>query len=340
MTGVGTTAAIFGCIGPHLKPDERAFFADADPFGFIIFARNVETPDQLYRLTSDLRAAVGRDAPVLVDQEGGRVQRLRSPHWRDWSPPLDAITAAPDLATACRIMALRAALIASELRSLGIDANCAPVADIATDATHPFLRNRCYGTDAASVTAIARAVADACLAAGVLPVVKHMPGHGRAAGDTHHDLPSVSADAATLQFTDFAPFRALADLPMAMTAHILFAAFDCDSPATQSPRMIEVIRNDIGFTGLLMTDDLNMQALSGSLADRTARALRAGCDLALHCNGELTEMQSVAAAAGPMRPDTRLRAAAALRHRQSPKPTDTTALLAELARLGQGPLHA
>ena len=340
MKSVGTTAAIFGCIGTRLLPDEHAFFRDADPFGFIVFARNVDTPDQLYRLTSDLRASLGRDAPILVDQEGGRVQRLRSPHWRDWTPPLDAITAAPNLATACRIMALRATLIASELRSVGIDANCAPVADIASDTTHPFLRNRCYGTDANTVTAIARAVADACLAAGVLPVVKHLPGHGRATGDTHHALPTVTATAATLQATDFAPFRALADLPMAMTAHILFDAYDRDHPATQSTRMIEVIRNDIGFAGLLITDDLNMQALSGSLADRTARAMQAGCDLALHCNGDLAEMQSVAAAAGPMRPDTTTRAAKAVAVRSAPKQHDTAALLAELSALSQGPVHA
>ena len=330
MTDLGTTAAIFGCLGPTLLPQEKAFFRDADPFGFIVFARNVETPDQLYRLTSDLRASVGRDALVMVDQEGGRVQRLRSPHWRDWTPPLDAIAAAKNLAAACRIMALRASLIASELRAVGIDANCAPVADIATDATHPFLRNRCYGTDTASVTAIARAVAAAYLAGGVLPVVKHMPGHGRAAGDSHLDLPTVTTDAATLNTTDFAPFRALADLPMAMTAHIVFTAFDAVNPATQSSRMIDVIRTDIGFQGLLMTDDLNMQALSGSLADRTAKSIRAGCDIALHCKGDMAEMQAVAVAAGPMGSDTLTRARRAMALRSSPT-IDIAALEAALA---------
>ena len=331
MTAIGTTAAIFGCLGPRLLPDEKAFFRDADPLGFIIFARNVVSPDQLYRLTSDLRAAVGRDAVVLVDQEGGRVQRLRGPQWREWTPPLDAITAAKDLATAARIMALRASLISAELRAVGIDANCAPVADLATDATHAFLRNRCYGSDPASVTAIARAVADAYLAGGVLPVVKHMPGHGRATGDTHLDLPTVTADAATLNATDFAPFRALADLPMAMTAHIVFSAYDADHPATQSARMIDVIRNDIGFHGLLMTDDLNMQALSGSLADRTAKSLQAGCDIALHCKGDMAEMQSVAIAAGPMRDDTRARARRALGLRLAQPQIDIAALEAELS---------
>lgn len=332
MTSIGTTAAIFGCLGPELLPQERAFFRDADPFGFILFARNVETPDQLYRLTSDLRAAVGRDAPILVDQEGGRVQRLRAPHWREWSPPFDAIRAARDLASACRIMALRAGLIAAELRAVGIDANCAPVADIATDATHPFLRNRCYGTEVAAVTAISRTVAEAYLAAGVLPVVKHMPGHGRAAGDTHHHLPRVTADKETLLTTDFAPFRALADLPMAMTAHIVFSAYDAENPATQSPGMIEVIRKDIGFAGLLLTDDLNMQALSGTLATRTAKSLTAGCDIALHCKGNLAEMQMVAIAAGPMRADTTARAVAALDRRKAAPSIDIAALERALAQ--------
>ncbi len=331
MTAVGTTAAIFGCLGPKLLPAERAFFRDADPFGFIIFARNVETPDQVLRLTSDLRNSLGRDAPVLIDQEGGRVQRLRGPHWREWTPPLDTIAAAGDLANACRMMALRTALMAAELRAVGIDANCAPVADIATDATHPVLRNRCYGTDAASVTAIASAVADAFLAGGVLPVIKHMPGHGRAAADTHLDLPTVAADAASLHATDFAPFRALSQLPMAMTTHIVFAAYDDQHPATQSARMIEVIRKDIGFSGLLMTDDLNMQALSGSLADRTTRSMRAGCDIALHCKGDMAEMRAVAAAAGPMRQETQVRARAALARRIAQPRIDIAAIEAALA---------
>jgi beta-N-acetylhexosaminidase len=331
MTALGTTAAIFGCLGLNLSPDEGAFFRDSDPFGFIIFARNVETPEQLYRLTSNLRAAVGRDALVLVDQEGGRVQRLRSPHWRDWSPPLDTITKAKDLATACRLMALRASLIATELRAVGIDANCAPVADIATDATHAFLRNRCYGTDAPTVTAISRAVADAYLAGGVLPVIKHLPGHGRAAGDTHLDLPTVTTDAATLSATDFAPFRALNNLPLAMTAHIIYAGFDAENPATQSRLMIDVIRQNIGFQGLLMTDDLNMQALSGTLSERTKRSMTAGCDIALHCKGDMDEMRAVAAAAGPMSAQTSARAARAIAMRTPARQIDIAAIEAELA---------
>jgi len=194
---IGRGAAIFGCAGPVLFAQEADFFRDYDPFGFIIFARNVENPDQLRRLTGDLRASVGRDAPILIDQEGGRVQRLRAPIWCDWQPPQDTVMRAGP--QAARAMALRSMIIAAELRAVGIDANCAPVADIATDATHPFLRNRCYGTDAQAVTNIARAVADAHLAMGVLPVIKHLPGHGRASADTHHDLPTVTTSLAALQ---------------------------------------------------------------------------------------------------------------------------------------------
>ena len=327
---IGTGAAIFGCAGPVLTAAERDFFRDYDPLGFIVFARNVETPVQLARLTADLRDAVGRDAPILVDQEGGRVQRLRGPHWREWAPPLETVAkAGPHAAQA---MALRSLVIAAELRAVGIDANCAPVADIAGPDTHPFLRNRCYGQDAATVTAIARAVADAHLDMGVLPVVKHMPGHGRSINDTHHDLPTVTTDRATLAATDFAPFRALADLPMAMTAHIIFSAYD-SLPATQSPAMIKAIREEIGFAGLLITDDLNMQALAGSLGQRAARSIAAGCDIALHCKGEMAEMLEVATAAGTMTADARARATAALAQRRPAKAVDIAALEAEFSAL-------
>ncbi|AWB48450.1 beta-N-acetylhexosaminidase [Gemmobacter aquarius] len=331
MTAPATGATIFGCSGTALTPAERAFFRDADPFGFILFARNVDTPDQLRRLTADLRDAVGRDAPILVDQEGGRVQRLRAPHWREWLPPLDQVQAAG--AMAGQIMALRSRIMAAELRAVGIDANCAPCADLALPETHPFLQNRCYAGDPARVAEIARAVADGLLAGGVLPVIKHLPGHGRSTADTHHDLPTVTVSAETLRDTDFAPFRALNDLPMAMTAHIVFAAHDADHPATQSAAMIRVIRDEIGFSGLLMTDDLNMQALAGTLSDRTARSIAAGCDIALHCKGDMAEMQAVAAAAGRMGPATADRAASALLRRRDPAPADLAALAAEFAAL-------
>jgi beta-N-acetylhexosaminidase len=327
---IGSGAAIFGCAGLTLSRDEVAFFREADPYGFIIFARNIETPDQVLRLTTALRDAVGRNAPVLIDQEGGRVQRMRGPHWQEWAPPLDSVRAAPDVATAARQMRLRSQVIAAELRGVGVDANCAPVADVASEITHPFLRNRCYGTDPAVVSTVARAVADGLLAGGVIPVVKHMPGHGRSHVDTHLDLPVVTATVEELAAVDFAPFRALADLPMAMTAHLVFSAYDAGLPATQSPRMIRVIREEIGFQGLLMTDDLNMEALAGTLAERTARSLAAGVDIALHCKGDLTEMQAVAGAAGAMTEEARLRGEAALAWRRAVD-ADIPALMAELA---------
>lgn len=330
MTATGRSAAIFGCAGPVLLPEERAFFRDADPFGFILFARNVEDPAQLRRLTADLRDAVGRDAPVLIDQEGGRVQRLRAPQWRDWPPPLDTAEAAGPLAA--QVLALRAAIIAAELRAVGIDANCAPVADIARPETHPFLMNRCYGRDPARVAEIARAVADAYLQGGVLPVMKHLPGHGRSVADTHLNLPTVTASAAELSASDFAPFRALADLPMAMTAHIVFSAFDT-RPATQSPAMIQVIRDDIGFAGLLMTDDLNMEALAGSLVQRTAASMAAGCDIALHCKGDLAQMVEVAGACGDLTAAAQTRARAALAARRPAPEVDMAALDHQLADL-------
>lgn len=327
---VGSGAVIFGCAGPRLLPEERAFFRDADPFGFIVFARNVEDPSQLRRLTADLREAVGRDAPVLVDQEGGRVQRLRSPHWREWTPPLDTVDGAGSLEAAERIMRLRSSVIGAELRDVGIDADCIPTLDVVREGTHPFLMNRCYGRDPEVVARIGRAVADGLMAAGVLPVMKHMPGHGLSHVDTHHDLPVVDVSLEELQAVDFAPFRALADLPMAMTAHLVFAALDRDLPATQSPRMIRVIREEVGFQGLLMSDDLNMQALSGTLADRTARTIAAGVDIALHCKGDMAEMVAVAGAAGRMGPAARARAEAAVAARR-PALVDVKAALAELA---------
>ena len=329
----GRSAAILGCLGPELLPEEATFFRDADPFGFILFARNVQSPQQVRRLTSELRAAVGRDAPILIDQEGGRVQRLRAPHWREWSPPLETVERARDPA---RAMWVQSRLIAYELRALGIDANCAPCADVARDSTHPFLKNRCYGYDPNTVSVIAKAVAEGLLAGGVLPVMKHLPGHGLAKADTHHDLPTVTESAQSLNAIDFVAFRDLSNLPMAMTAHIVFAAYDPQRPATQSPEMVRVIREEIGFSGLLMTDDLNMQALSGTLSSRTAASMAAGCDIALHCNGVMAEMQEVVAACGDQSAATKTRAQAALSRRHPPEPVDIEALEAEFRSLMSG----
>lgn len=330
-------AAILGLSGPRLTAWESQFLPDYQPFGVILFARNIETPDQLRALTSDLRDLLGPDLLVFIDQEGGRVQRLRAPFWQEWDPPLQTVAQAGQ--HAARAMFLRYTLICHELRALGINANCAPIADIAGAATHPFLHNRCYGTDAQTVTDIARAVADAHLAAGVLPVVKHIPGHGRSGADTHHDLPRVTTPLTELIATDFAPFRALNDLPMAMTAHIIFGAIDPASPATHSTAAIAMIRDQIGFQGLLMTDDLNMQALSGDMAQRVSRSLQAGCDLALQCNGDPADMLAVARTAPQMTRAAQTRAKAALACRRAAPELDIAALAAEFSAIMGADTH-
>jgi beta-N-acetylhexosaminidase len=323
------TAAIFGPQGPKVTDWEQGFFRETQPLGFIVFARNIENPDQLRRLTDGLRQSVGRDAPILIDQEGGRVQRMRAPHWREYLPALDQMERARD---PLRAHWIRNRLIAAELYDVGIDANCAPLADIAEDATHPFLQNRLYGRDVASVVAAARACAEAHLAGGVLPVLKHIPGHGRAAIDSHLRLPQVDAPRAELDVLDFAPFRALNDISMGMSAHIVFSDIDPKAPATTSPKMMEVIRKDIGFDGLLMTDDLSMEALSGTVSERATAAIVAGCDVILHCNGDADEMQAVATAAGAMTTLAMTRANRALAQRKTPTNIDIPQLEAELER--------
>lgn len=327
-------ATIFGCAGARLSPEEAAFFREAAPWGFILFGRNIETPAQVAALCADLRAAVGREAVILIDQEGGRVQRLRAPHWREWLPPLDQARAARDPA---RSFWLRARLQAAELRAIGIDGNCAPTCDVAGPRTHPFLRNRCFGTSAAEVVPNARATAEGLLAGGVLPVLKHMPGHGRAEADSHLDLPTVTASAADLA-EDFAPFAALAEMPMGMTAHIRFTAFD-DAPATQSAAMIGLIRRQIGFQGLLMTDDIGMEALSGEMGARAAASIAAGCDVVLHCKGDRPAMDAVAEAAGALSGAALARAEAALAARRAPEAVDISALEAEFESLLSGEAH-
>jgi len=331
-------ATILGCEGPRLSREEAAFFRDSDPFGFILFSRNVETPDQLRRLTDDLRAAVGREAMITVDQEGGRVQRLRAPHWREWMAPLDQVAVAGGPERAARSLWIVARIIAAELRAVGIDSNCAPCADIAGPQTHLFLRNRCLGEDPETVARHARAVADGLLAGGVVPVIKHLPGHGRATVDSHHSLPVADVPLDAARDWDFAPFRALNDLPMGMTAHFVLPELG-DLPATQNPAAIDLIRQEIGFDGLLLTDDLNMQALSGDLAARTALAMAAGCDIALHCSGKMAEMQDVVAAAGTLSPKAVMRGERALAARRVPEPVDIAALEADLAGLLTGQVH-
>lgn len=330
------TAAILDADALRLSVEEKAFFRDADPWGFILFARNIDTPDQVCALCDEMRSAVGRDAVITVDQEGGRVQRLRAPQWREWAAPLDLVACSG--ARAERAMYLMYRIIADELRALGIDSNCAPMVDVAGAATHDFLRNRCYSSDPARVAAVGRAVAQGLLEGGVLPVLKHMPGHGRAVVDSHHHLPRVSAGAADLQEVDFAPFRVLNDLPMGMTAHIVFEALD-DTPATCSPRMMQVIREDIGFENLIMTDDISMKALGGDPVASTRAALAAGCDLALFCNAPLEQRRAVADAAGEMTPAAQIRAARALDQRKPPQDVDIPALEAEFDALLGGAGH-
>src|SRR6056297_3890237 len=269
-------ACILDAEGLRLTDAEKRLFAEVNPFGFILFARNIDTPEQVRALCAEMREAVGRDAPITIDQEGGRVQRLRAPLWRDWPAPLDQVAQAGG--GAARAMYLRYRIIAAELHALGIDSNCAALVDVAGPRTHPFLRNRCYGEDAHTVAKLGRSVANGLLDGGVLPVVKHIPGHGRAEADSHHDLPVVDTAPGRLQATDFAPFQALNDLPLGMTAHVVYSAIE-SAPATLSAPMMRVIRDEIGFDGLIMTDDISMKALQGTLPDLSRAALGAGCDV-------------------------------------------------------------
>ncbi len=292
MSALGAT--IFGCAGPDLSDDEVAFFSEARPWGFILFDRNLRDAEQIRALTRRLREVAGHEAPILIDQEGGRVARLRPPLARDWLPPREH-AAGPGGAIAVHD---RYSAIGRELRDYGIDVNCVPCADVARDDTHPFLANRCLDDDPERVASLARAVADGCLDGGVLPVLKHIPGHGAARTDSHESVPVVDLPLDELRRIDFAPFAALADLPLGMTAHVVYTAIDDARVATLSPDVIGVIRQEIGFDGLLMTDDICMGALGGTPAAAARDALAAGCDVILHCNGELAEMQAVATEAG------------------------------------------
>ncbi|WP_264213251.1 beta-N-acetylhexosaminidase [Leisingera thetidis] len=329
-------ATILDADGLRLSADEKAFFRDADPFGFILFARNIETADQVRALCGDFREAVGRDCPITIDQEGGRVQRLRRPLAREWLAPLEHVQRAGENAE--RAMYLRYRLIAHELHGLGVDSNCAPIADVACAATHYFLKNRCYGTDTATVARLGRAVAQGHLDGGVLPVLKHIPGHGRATADSHLDLPRVGAPAEALEQTDFAAFRALNDLPLGMTAHLVYDAYD-SRPATTSPRMMQLIREEIGFDGLVMTDDISMKALKGSLTDIARDSIAAGCDVVLLCNAALKDRIAVAEAAGAMTEAAQSRAERALAARKPPADLDIQAAEDELAAFMGGQVY-
>ncbi len=333
-------AVIFGCAGPRLSPEETKFFKDADPWAFILFGRNLENADQIRALCADLRTTIGWHAPVFIDQEGGRVARLAPPLARRWLPALDMVTDR-DVSTASRMMWIRSRLIALDLLTQGIDGNCAPVADVARDETHTIMQNRCYGRDPDFVAKVARAGAKGHLAGGVLPVLKHLPGYGRATLDSHFALPLVSASLEELETTDFAAFHALSDLPLGMTAHIRMDALDPELPATLSPIVMKYVRQDIGFGGLLMTDDLSMQALPGTLGDRTRATIEAGVDIALHCNGDLGEMSDVLGEVPELSDQSLVRADRALDARQPPIDIDIEGLEAEFETLSQAsPSHA
>lgn len=328
-------AFITGLSGPAITPDEAAFLRDAQPWGLIVFKRNVSDPEQLLALTGGFREAVGRDAPVLVDQEGGRVQRLGPPHWPVY--PAGAVYGQiydQDQAAGLDAARLGAQLIASDLRAVGIDTDCLPLADVPVDGADAVIGNRAYGTRPDKVAALAGAIAEGLLAGGVLPVLKHIPGHGRATADSHLKLPIVETDRATLERTDFAPFRALSDLPLGMTAHVVFSAIDPVAPATTSAIMVgEVIRRFIGFSGLLMGDDVSMGALSGTIAERARASLQAGCDMVLHCNGSLSEMKDVAAAVPVLEGRPLERAQAALARRITPEPMNIAAMRRDFEQL-------
>lgn len=328
-------AFITGLSGPALTGAEIAFLRDAQPWGLIVFRRNVADPDTLARLIADCRAALGRHAPVLVDQEGGRVQRLTLPHWPKY-PPAAAYGALYDRDRTLGLTAARlgARLIAADLAAAGIDIDCMPVADVPVAGADAVIGDRAFGCDPQKVAALAGAFAEGLADGGVLPVIKHMPGHGRANADSHRKLPVVTAGREELEASDFAAFRPLAGLPLAMTAHVVFTAIDPIAPATTSVVIVrDVIRAAIGFQGLLMSDDLSMGALGGPLGERTRSALAAGCDMALHCNGNMDEMLQVAAAAPLLSGDAARRAEAALARRKPAAPADLAAKRAEFAAL-------
>ncbi|HBZ43014.1 MAG TPA: beta-N-acetylhexosaminidase [Maritimibacter sp.] len=324
-------ATILGLKGPRLSREERDVFAKANPWGFILFARNIEDPEQVTWLTTELREAVGRNAPIFIDQEGGRVARMVRPYWREWLPPLEQVKL--NKRKRAEAMYLRYRIIAHELRAVGIDGNCAPVVDIAQPDTHEILKNRCYGDDVVKVSEIAGAVGTGLIDGGVLPVIKHIPGHGRATADSHLELPRVTTKAKTLRVSDFLAFQSVAGLPLAMTAHVVYTDIDPDNPATTSPKMIEIIRDTIGFNGLLMTDDISMKALKGPFEARCEAALTAGCDIVLHCNGEIDEMAAVVEASGSLNGVAEARAETALTWRKEPDAIDIEALDAEFEAL-------
>jgi len=336
-------AFVSGCAGPKLLPEESAFFAREEPWGLILFRRNCVDPQQIRELVTDFRKAVARpDAPVLIDQEGGRVQRLQPPHWPAYPPGrLLGLIGERDLPAGERAAWLQARLIAADLTDIGVTVDCLPLLDVVAGVS-AAIGNRSFGPDPALVTRLGRAVSNGLFSGGVLPVMKHIPGHGRGEADSHLALPVVAADVETLATTDFAPFAALVDLPMAMTCHVVYSAVDPERPATTSPAVIrDIIRGRIGFTGLLLSDDVSMNALSGDYGERAAAIYAAGCDIVLHCNGRIEEMRAIADVAPTLAGEAGERAVRALALRRLPEPFDREAgrreLLELAARAGWAP---
>ncbi len=330
-----TCASILGLAGTVLSKTERAFFRDVRPWGFILFKRNIESPDQVRALTASLREAIDRPgAPILIDQEGGRVQRMGPPHWPKYPPGRAYGEAATnDPLVRRELTRLGARLIAHDLLSVGINVDCVPVLDVPAADGHEIIGDRAYGPDAATVATLGRAAAEGLIAGGVLPIIKHIPGHGRAKADSHLDLPVVDTPYDELDAIDFAPFKALSDMPMAMTAHVVYSAIDRRRPATTSKTAIKrVIRGAIGFDGLLMSDDLSMKALGGSFTDRAKTSLAAGCDVVLHCNGDMAEMKAVIAGTCALKGAAKRRAEAVMKRlAKIPEPFDLEAGRARFA---------
>ena len=295
-------SAIFGVAGLSLSEDEKQFFKSVNPLGFILFARNIDNPEQVKTLTDEMKKCTGREKTlILIDQEGGRVQRMSQPHWKKYPPqkPLgDLYETNPEQAKQNAFDI--AGEIANDLTAVGINVDCLPLLDVPIDGADNIIGDRAFSNNPDVVADLGKSQADGLLAGGVLPVIKHIPGHGRAMCDSHLDLPTVSEDLETLNETDFKPFIANNNYPLAMTAHIIFEAIDKTAPITQSKKGIDFIRGEIGFDGLIMTDDLSMKALGGSYADRTQKSLNAGCDIILHCNGEMEQMIEIAGELKPL----------------------------------------
>ena len=329
-------AFICGCAGVSLEFDEVEFIREFNPWGLILFSRNIDTPSQVRDLVNQFRAITGRqNAPVLIDQEGGRVQRMGPPHWPAYpAASRYSLIYADNPVRALRLARLVARLMAHDLHDAGINVNCLPVLDIPQPGSHEIIGDRAYGVTPGRVCMLARAAVSGLAQGGVGGVIKHIPGHGRALADSHETLPVVDASRAELEATDFVPFAAFADISMAMTAHVVYSAIDPDNPATMSSRIIEnIIRKDMGFDGLLMSDDLSMKALEGSMEQRAGDAISAGCDIALHCNGKLDEMFAVAKGAGNLEGDAARRAGAAIDAIQPPLQFDRQGALEELQNL-------